>query len=81
MSSLLSLEEANNSLPVTNLPLSVLLSHISLSRKIINYTLVWTVPLSTIPLLYNPAEYFRNKVGSDNTKRIDYLIEAIQDFI
>ncbi|PMD15915.1 hypothetical protein NA56DRAFT_663427 [Hyaloscypha hepaticicola] len=76
-----SLEEANDSPPVTNLPLLVSSSHISPPRKVINYTLAWTVLSSTVPSLCDPVEYFRNEIGSDNTKRIDYLVEAIQDFI
>jgi hypothetical protein len=52
-------------------------------QNVIKHDLPSTVSSDSVPQLSDLAEYFRNEVGPDNTniKRIDYLVEATQDFI
>jgi hypothetical protein len=49
--------------------------------NVINHALPSTVSSDSVPQLKDLAGYFRNEVGSDNTKRIDCLVDATQDFI
>ncbi|CZR52105.1 uncharacterized protein PAC_01982 [Phialocephala subalpina] len=75
--------QANDGPPVTHLPPSAS-SHLSPPRNVINHALPSTVSSassSTVPRPCDPAEYFSNEVGSNNTKRIGYLVEATKDFI
>lgn len=49
--------------------------------NVIKHALPSTVSSDSVPQLKDLAGYFRNEVKSNNTKRIDYLVEATQDFI
>jgi len=68
--------EATLSPPYLSPPQNVILT--------INHAQPSTVPSassSTVPLLRDPVEYFRNEVGPENTNRVDYLVQATQGFI
>jgi hypothetical protein len=75
--------EANDGPPATQLSLSAS-SNLSPPRNAIDHTLpsaVSSASSSTVPPPSDPAEYFRNEVGSENATRIGYLVDATEDFI
>ena len=75
--------EANDGPPATHLPLPVS-PHLSPPRNVINHAPPSTASSASSSIVPPPSdvtEYFSNDVGSDNTRRIGYLVEATQNFI